>query len=126
MSNKDPNLLPPTTLAYIGDAVYELFIRAKLVEKGITNVNELHHKAITFVSAEAQAKALSFLNGYLNGEELDLVRRGRNAKTRVPRNAGLMEYRYSTGFECLVGYLYLKKDFERLENIMTLVGREFL
>ncbi|HZK17707.1 MAG TPA: ribonuclease III domain-containing protein [Clostridia bacterium] len=126
MPNKDPNLLPPATLAYIGDAVYELFTRTELVEKGITNVNKLHHKAIRFVSAEAQAKALSFLNGHLSEEEADLVRRGRNAKTRVPKNAELMEYRYSTGFECLVGYLYLSGDFERLKNIMTLVGREFL
>jgi len=126
MPNDDPRLLPPATLAYVGDAVYELYIREKLVKNGTTNVNELHRKAVAYVNAEAQAKTLSFLNGYLSKEELDLVRRGRNAKTRVPKSVGLMEYRYSTGFECLLGYLYLKKDNKRLEKIMTLVGGELL
>lgn len=126
MPNINPELLPPPALAYIGDAVYELFIREKLVGKGITSVNELHHRAVTCVSAEAQAKVLSFLNDHLSMEEQDLVRRGRNAKTRVPKNADLMEYRYSTGLECLFGYLYLKRDIKRLKEIMSLVGGKFL
>lgn len=111
--------LPPLVLAYIGDAVYELAVRRYLVEKGRCHVNVLHREAVHYVRADTQAKLLRALDEKLTDQEKAVARRGRNAKSgHVPRGAGVVEYRQSTGLECLVGYLYLRGEKERLDELL--------
>lgn len=115
-----PEDLPALVLAYIGDAVYELAVREYLVNNGLAKVNKLHGESVKYVNAGAQAKALHALEGKLSEEESAVMRRGRNAKSpHVPRGAGVIEYRHSTALECLIGFLYLKGDSDRLSEIMT-------
>ena len=112
------------TLAYIGDAIYEVYIREKLINLGIYKVDKLQKEAIKYVSAKGQALILNNLidNNILSQDELDIVRRGRNNKRNVhPKNTDIMTYKLSTGFEALIGYLYLKKDYERLEEIFKYI-----
>ena len=112
----------PLVLAYVGDAVYEMFVRTKVVAQGNAAVNTLHKKAIAYVKAEAQADVLRDMFAELSEKEQDIVKRGRNAKPfTVPKNADVMDYKYATGLECLIGYLYLEKNFERLFEIMEKV-----
>lgn len=118
----DVNQMKSLTLAYIGDAVYELHIRHFLVESGSVRPHQLHERAIEFVSAKAQASIINHLleAGVLTKEEKAVMRRGRNAKTAsIPRNVSVQMYRYSTGFEALIGYLYLKKRSSRLKEIIN-------
>jgi ribonuclease-3 family protein len=128
VKNIQPGELPALALAYIGDAVYELAVRSHLVKIGIARVNRLHDEAVKFVQAKAQARLLRELEGILTEEETAVIRRGRNAKSpHTPRSAGVIDYRQSTAFECLIGYLYLKGDKDRLEEILALaleMGRE--
>ncbi|MCD5406175.1 MAG: ribonuclease III [Desulfotomaculum sp.] len=120
---ENAHLLSPVVLAYIGDAVYEVAVRRFLIAGGITKANKLHCQAIKFVQAKAQAKVILALEDFLTEEELNVVRRGRNAKSnQVPKGAEMMEYRYSTAFESLIGYLYLKGDTGRLNQILQLIG----
>ncbi|WP_166512289.1 Mini-ribonuclease 3 [Desulfallas thermosapovorans] len=120
-ANIDPREVSSLVLAYIGDAVYELAIREYLVNQGITSVNKLHREAVRYVRASTQAKVFRALAGHLNKTEEAVARRGRNAKPgHAPRGDSVIEYRHSTGFECLVGYLYLQRDWSRLEEILTL------
>ncbi|MBM7634688.1 Mini-ribonuclease 3 [Geomicrobium sediminis] len=110
------------TLAYIGDAVYELHVRSFLVHKGMAKPNELHKAATSYVSAKAQASALHYWleNEQLTEEEEAIVRRGRNAKSgSLPKNTDVQTYRYSTGFEALIGYVHLACDKTRLEQLMN-------
>lgn len=114
-----PDELPALVLAYIGDAVYELAVRTLLISQGSVKVNRLHQEAVQYVNAAAQAKALRALEGKLNEREAAVARRGRNTKSaHVPRNADVLDYRQSTALECLIGYLYLKRDTERLAEIL--------
>ena len=109
------------TLAYIGDAVYELYIREYLFEEGSVKPNNLHQKAITFVSGKAQAAILFhwFDKDILSEEEVNVVKRGRNAKSgSIPKNTSIQIYRYSTGFEALIGYHHLLKNRERLTTLL--------
>ncbi|HBC95011.1 MAG TPA: ribonuclease III, partial [Pelotomaculum sp.] len=109
LKNIQPGELPALALAYIGDAVYELAVRYHLVNSGIARVNRLHDEAVKFVQAKAQARLLRELEGLLTEEETAVIRRGRNAKSpHTPRSTGVIDYRQSTAFECLIGYLYLK------------------
>lgn len=115
---KKPNEMNALTLAYIGDAIYELYIRKHLVAQG-GKPNVLHKRAISYVSANSQAKVVHWLMEQLSETELDIVKRGRNAKSYTsPKNADMINYRYSTAFEALLGYLYLMDDMERLEEII--------
>ncbi len=117
----NPREVSSLVLAYIGDAVYELAVREYLVDQGITNVNKLHLEAVRHVRASTQAKIFRALDGYLNKEEEAVARRGRNAKpAHAPRGDSVIEYRHSTGFESLIGYLYLQRDWPRLEEILSL------
>ena len=119
-----PDELPSVVLAYIGDAVYELAVREYLVGRGLLNVNKLHREAVRHVRASTQARIFHALEGYLTDAEQAIIRRGRNAKSgHAPRGNSVVEYRESTGFESLVGYLYLKKEWDRLEEIFTLARR---
>ena len=112
-------LMPPLTWAYIGDCVYELYIRTKLVNETKLKPHELHVKAIGYVKAKAQAERLKSIYDELTEEEKDIVRRGRNAENHhLPKNSNVQEYMYSTAFEALIGYLYLTKQNKRLKEIL--------
>lgn len=109
----------PLTLAYIGDAIYELVIRTTVVERGNTSPNKLHQKTVKYVSARIQAKLIDGLLEELTEEELDIYKRGRNAKSyTTAKNATVMEYRKATGLEALCGYLYLQGRQERLLSLI--------
>lgn len=110
--------LSGTTLAYIGDSIYEVKVREHLIEKGLTKVDELHKNAIKFTSATGQAVAYDLIEELLTDSEISVFKRGRNCEsTRKPRNTTLAIYKKATGFEALIGYLYLSKDFERLDDL---------
>ncbi|AHD07560.1 Mini-ribonuclease 3 [Paenibacillus larvae] len=113
------NLLNPLVLAYVGDTLYDLFVRQYVISKPNQRPYYLHQQATRFVSAKAQARALEMLMPELSEKEKDIVKRGRNAKSgSVPKNADIIDYRHSTAFECLLGYLYYTQQYERLEEIM--------
>lgn len=115
-------LLNGTTLAFIGDAYYDLMIRKYLVSKGYTKSKDLHDFTTKYVSASAQAKILNILeaDNFLLEEELDIVKRGRNAKINHGRqNVDILTYKHSTAFEALIGYLYLLNYHERLNIIIN-------
>lgn len=115
------------TLAYMGDAVYEVYIRKSLIDKNIALVDDLQKVAINFVSAKSQSKILNLLidKDVLTLEEMDVVKRGRNYKRAShPKNTDILTYKNSTGFEALIGYLYLNNNKERLDNIMKIVLEE--
>lgn len=117
---KNPNELNPLTLAYVGDAIYELFIRQHVVAKG-GKPNILHRRTISYVSSKAQAKIIHGLLPILNEKEQEIVRRGRNAKSyTTPKNANMIDYRYSTAFEALIGFLYLSNENERLKELIKM------
>lgn len=120
-SRDEVNLLSPLTWAYIGDCVYELYIRTKLVNETKLKPHELHINAIKYVKASAQAEILKNIYDYLNDEEKNIVRRGRNAENHhVPKNSNPQEYAYATAFEALIGYLFLTKQNERLKYLLNL------
>ena len=111
----------PLTWAYIGDAVFELYIRENLVNITRLKPHKLHLESIKFVKASAQAEALKQIEETLTEEEKDIVRRARNTKNHhLPKNADINDYMYATAFEGLIGYLYLTKKEERLKEILTL------
>lgn len=117
------------TLAYLGDSVYEVYIREYLINKGIIYVDKLQKEAIKYVSAKSQAKILDYLidNNYLTNDEIDIVKRGRNYKRDShPKNTDIITYKKSTGFECLVGYLYLSKNINRLDEIMNIIKEKYV
>ncbi len=119
--SKSPHLLNPLVLAYVGDAVFEVYVRQYVVSLPNHRPNHLHRLATQYVSAKAQAKALQAWLPLLTEEELDMVKRGRNAKSgTTAKNADVLEYRHSTAFECLVGYLYFTKQFDRLQTLMKI------
>jgi len=116
----DINMLSPLTWAYVGDAVYELYIRNNLVQATKLKPHKLHIESIKYVKAKAQADILKKLENYLTEEEKEIVRRGRNAENHhLPKNADPADYMYSTAFEALIGYLYLAKKDERLKEIFS-------
>jgi ribonuclease-3 family protein len=110
------------TLAYLGDAIWEIKIREYLMEKGITKVDTLHKTAIKYTSALGEAKAADkLLDGVLSEAETDIYKRGRNAEsTHKPKSVDLGTYHKSTAFEALIGHLYLEKQMDRLNEIFDL------
>ena len=106
-------------LAYIGDAVFELLVRTPLVAAGNRRVKDIHHDTVELVRAQSQARAMRLLYDQLSEQERDIVRRGRNAKSIAPRHADPADYQMSTGFEALLGYLYLKGDDQRLLELVN-------
>lgn len=121
LEEQDIRTYSPLTLAYIGDAIFELVIRTVLVERKNTQPEKLHKAATKIVKAETQALLIEALKEDLTDEELAVFKRGRNAKavTRA-KNATMSEYRRATGFEALMGYLYLKGDMERMMKLISL------
>ncbi len=119
------NLMSPLVWAYIGDSVYEVFIRNELVNKTKLKPHKLHIASIKYVKAEKQAEILKNIYDDLIDEEKDIVRRGRNAENHhLPKNASVQDYAYSTAFEALIGYLYLSKKDERLKEIFSKIKVE--
>jgi len=112
--------LSPLALAYVGDAVFELYIRTKLAAYP-AKVHDLHRSAVKYVQAARQAEIIHAWEPDLTDEEREVVRRGRNAKSGVPRSSGVAEYRYSTGMEALLGFLYLSGRQERLLHLLSRV-----
>ena len=121
MNAKEINVI---TLAYLGDAIYEVYVRDYLIKKGIAKVEELQEEAIKYVSAKSQSKILNFLidEQILSDEEIDIVKRGRNYKRAShPKNTDIITYKLATGLECLIGYLYLDNNKERIDEIMNYI-----
>ena len=115
LSEVDVKTYSPLTLAYIGDGVYELIIRTILVKEGNSQASKLHQKASRLVKASAQAFMAESIKDSLTEEELAVFKRGRNAHSpTMAKNATMSDYRRATGFEALMGYLYLKKEWERM------------
>lgn len=118
--------LPSLSLAYLGDAVYELYVRGKLLSGGETNPERLHQAAVRYVNARSQARILAHLRPGLRPEEEDVVRRARNARPgHAPRGATVAEYHASTAFEALVGFLFAKDQQDRLSWIFGQVEEFF-
>lgn len=110
---------PPITLAYIGDAIYEIIIRTYVVINTNTQVNKLHKMTSSLVKAKTQSDMIKSLYDELTEEELRIFKRGRNAKSvSVAKNASVTEYRTATGFETLMGYLYLNNESERMMELI--------
>ena len=119
IEGKDIRSFSPLTLAYIGDAVYEIVIRTIIVEKGNAPVNKLHHKASSLVKAVAQKEAMEKILPLLTKEEEAVYKRGRNAKSYTSaKNASVIDYRIATGFEALMGFLYLMGRNERMLELV--------
>ena len=115
-----PDQLPPVVLAYIGDAVFEVYVRQHLVAGIARRPHELHRAATRYVSAAAQASLLRRWMPLLTEREAEIVRRGRNTKSQPPRNAEPADYRQATALECLVGYLFYKGERQRLEELIAM------
>jgi len=113
-------------LAYMGDTVYEDYVREYLINKGIGNVNDLQTESLKYVSAVSQAKYLQELidNNLLSDVEIDVVKRARNYKTTShPKSCDIVTYKHATGLEALIGYLYLDNNKERIDEIMNFILR---
>ena len=117
------NMLSPLTWAYVGDCVYELYIRTKLINQTNLKPHKLHIETIKYVKAQAQAELLKNIYEKLTEEEKDIVRRGRNAENHhLPKNCDVQNYMYATAFEALIGYLYLTKKNQRIKEILGLIA----
>ena len=128
LEDQDLRSYSPLTLAYIGDGVYELIIRTILVKKGNCPVNCLHKKASSLVKAGAQSAIMEVIEEELTPEELSVYRRGRNAHSpTMAKHATMADYRRATGFEALMGYLYLKEDYTRMLTLVRMgIGEDRL
>ena len=128
LEDQDLRSYSPLTLAYIGDGVYELIIRTILVKKGNCPVNRLHKKASSLVKAGAQSAIMEVIEEELTPEELSVYRRGRNAHSpTMAILATMADYRRATGFEALMGYLYLKEDYTRMLTLVRMgIGEDRL
>lgn len=118
---EEVNMMPPLVWAYIGDCIYEIYIRMHFVNTTKLNPHKLHIETIKYVKAKAQAEILNNIHDRLTEKEIEIVRRGRNAESHhVPKNADMKEYMYATAFEALIGYLYLSKQDDRLKEILSM------
>lgn len=121
MNVKEINVL---VLAYLGDTIYENYVRRNLIARGIGNVNDLQKESISYVSAKAQASFLQKMieASFLSEEEMDVVKRARNYKTTShPKNCDIVTYKLATGLEALIGYLSLENKMERIDEIMNFI-----
>ncbi len=121
LKKKDIDMMSPLVWAYMGDAVYEQFVRDYLINQGVLKNGVYHKKAIKYVSANSQVKILKRIEEKLTEEELDIVRRGRNSNPHShAKNADIVDYKYATGLEALIGYLYLTKQEKRLKEVLNM------
>lgn len=121
MQTKELNVL---VLAYLGDTIYENYVRKILIKRGISNVNDLQKEAVHYVSAKNQAMFLKKMvdTNFLSEEELTIVKRARNYKTTShPKSCDIITYKYATGLECLIGYLEMENKKIRIDEIMTFI-----
>lgn len=121
MNVNEVNIL---SLAYLGDSVYELLIRTYLINKGIYKVNNLQTKSLNYVTAKNQSKFINLFidKNILSEDELDIVKRGRNAKVYShPKNTDILTYKWATALECLFGYLYLLKKYDRIDELIGII-----
>ena len=115
----DENSYSPLVLAYIGDSVYEVIIRTKVINRGSMQVNKMHKQSSELVKAGTQAELIKAIEDMLTQEEHAVFKRGRNAKSyTMAKNASMADYRMATGFEALMGYLYLKQEYERITELV--------
>lgn len=122
----DVNQYSPLTLAYIGDSIYDLIIKTLVVNDGNQQVRKLHKRTSRFVKASAQSQMMRALQERLTEEEHAVYKRGRNSKSVSPaKNQSVTDYRRATGFEALMGYLYLKKEWKRMLELVK-IGLESL
>lgn len=122
----DVDSINVVSLAYLGDSVFSLYVRVSLLKKGYVKVDEMQKKSVFYVSAKGQVRILNYLKekNILNEKELDLIKRGRNYKRSVhPKNTDVITYKLSTGFEALIGYLYLT-NIDRLKEIFKYIEVE--
>lgn len=121
LENTKAENMSALSLAYMGDAVFEVFVRTKVIEEGDAPVNILHQKSKQLVKAQSQSNMYHNLENIVTDEEMQIMKRGRNAKSFTKaKNATMTEYRHATGVEALFGYLFLKGDFERLKYLFEL------
>lgn len=121
LKENDIKSYSPLALAYIGDAIYEIIIRTMVISDGNTQVNKMHKRSSSLVKAETQALIIKGIMDELSEEELAYYKRGRNAKSYTSaKNASITDYRMATGFEALMGYLYLSGQSERMANLIKL------
>ncbi len=117
-----PNELSPLTLAFIGDTVFDLLVREKLICEANRPANDLHNLAVQKVKASAQAAFVENLLPHLTEKEVSVYKRGRNAKSgHLPKNASQSDYHMATGFEALIGYLYLSNEIERIKELFYII-----
>ncbi len=120
----NPKLINSLALAYLGDSIYEVYVREYLLKNNIVKVNELQKSAVKYVSAKGQYKYLNMMidSSFLTEEELEIVKRARNHKSHTsPKNTDIVTYKYSTGLEALIGYLYLSNKNDRIDDIMRYI-----
>lgn len=121
MEEVDVSTYSPLTLAYIGDGVYDLIIRSIVISHGNKQVNKLHKETSSLVQASAQSLMMRTMQEHLTEEEHAIYKRGRNAKAITPaKNQSITDYRRATGFEALIGYLYLKKEWKRMLDLVKI------
>ena len=119
MKHTDPSQLSPLVLAYIGDSIYDLVIKTWVIEQGNMQVNKLNKKTSSIVKAESQSAMIGAIEPMLSGHEEAVYKRGRNAKSYTSaKNASIGDYRRATGFEALMGYLYLSGQYERMMELV--------
>lgn len=122
LEKQDIKLLSPLGMAYIGDGIYEILVRERIITEKNMPVNKLHKKTVSYVCAKAQSQAFCVIESHLSDIELDIYKRGRNANgNHIPRSSNPIEYRRATGFEALFGYLYLNKDMKRINFLFNLI-----
>lgn len=121
-NEKDVRMMNPLVWAYIGDSVYEVYVRSYIISKGGKTSFDLHRESIKYVKASSQSDILETIYDKLTEEEKNIIRRGRNTKTyHVPKNASIIDYKRATALEALIGYLYLLKRYDRIDEIMNMI-----
>lgn len=122
----DIRLYSPQALAFLGDAVYEILVRERIVHRANMPVNKLHLQAVEQVRASYQSKAYAVVEPVLTEEELAALKRGRNISSiKPPKNGTMQDYRRATGLECLFGYLYLKGEIQRINELFLMIEEHF-
>lgn len=121
---QNPQQLSPATLAFLGDAVYGLLVRNRLCERDLPS-GELHSRSVKLVSAVSQSRAVTLIEPMLSQEEMAVFKRGRNAHTSTPRSCTVGQYHAATGLETLFGYLYLKGEHDRIQELFGVIWDNF-
>ncbi|MDR1017323.1 MAG: ribonuclease III [Lachnospiraceae bacterium] len=117
----DYKLISPLVLAYIGDSIFDLLIKAKIIGTPMYHVNDIHKTVIKLVNAHSQSEMMHKIQELLTDEERSVYKRGRNSRTVTPaKNQGITDYRRATGFEALFGYLFLKKNWSRIQELFAI------